>query len=127
MLRTLSNLVHGRRKVSTESLSLNDTKLLLEGLGETRVNIWFGKGTVFTYVSYEATQKPWIDAMSMIREHFPTRRNAYTEATHQVYAGRGYEAHYLDLRHGFSEHIGVTEFRDSPYRRATIDWLVDQD
>jgi hypothetical protein len=124
MFRKITNRFAGRKKVTDESMDFSAVQELLAGLnGATRINVDYNSGGDCTTFR-DATPT---DIAQFVRKEFkPYFKNFYMEANHQVFSGEQNERHFVDLRYGMIQtSVGKREFRQSPYVKATLDYVLE--
>lgn len=126
MLRYIANRVAGRRKSIDESLSVSETTELLGSLnGSTKGNVSGGSGSTEFELSGIAPR----DMVGFVEDKFSTKYGrGYADIQHQVYSGESGDKHYLKMAKGDIEGtFGATIVKGRPFRKATIDFLVQKE
>lgn len=125
MFRDIANRVAGRRKSKDESLNLREATELLGRLnGSIKGNIKYIEGFTGFAVGDVAPR----EMVDFVEKKFSTGSERYSEIQHQVYSGRSGDKHYLKMSLGYIDaRFGAEEVRSRPYRRASIDFLVQKE
>jgi len=124
MLRYIANRVAGRRKSTDESLSVSEATELLGSLnGSTRGKVNWGSGITEFGLSGVAPR----EMVDFVEEKFSTEYGGYADIQHQVYSGESGDKHYFKMAKGNVEGtFGATIVRGMPFRKATINFLVQE-
>jgi len=120
-LRQIANRIRGRKKVIDKELSLQEALIFLKEMGG-RGNIHYSSGRNFS-VNDEASLRSMADFLSI---KFPKHPNCYIDVKHEIYIGKKDERHYLDFAFGKEEGKLGTPLRRSPFRSASIDFIVER-
>jgi hypothetical protein len=125
MFRDIANRVAGRRKSKDESLNLREATELLGGLNSSiKGNISYHEGFTEFAVGDVAPR----EMVDFVERKFSTDPEEYLEIQHQVYSGRSGDKHYLKMSLGYIDaRFGAEEVRSKPYKKASIDFLVQKE
>ena len=129
MIRTIRNIISGRKFESEEEVNLRELLQLLH-----RAELESGKITKAKYNAgngWEEIEGDFPKVRAFIESNFQTTVSLgtphYTDINHQVYGGKKDEAHYIDINQGELSFANGETKKEKPKRRASIEYLVEKE